>query len=87
MIAILHQRQHDIVTGQTMRQRERMLPWHIRVFCTLKDTNRTADIDRTAKQKMIAAFLDQLPSDRIRLAIIGGPQPHASRLQLLSNFR
>ena len=87
VIAVLDYRQHHVVHRQPMRQRERMPPWHIRVLRALQDANRAAHVDRAAEQQMVATLFDQLPRDRIRLAIFGRPQPHTFGLDLLPGCR
>src|SRR3954465_6369941 len=82
MVAILDHGEHHVVAGQPVRQREGMLPWHVRVLRALQDAHRAADLDCSAEQKVIAALLDQCARDRIGLAILRWPEPHAFALDL-----
>ena len=60
-----------------------MLPRHIRVGHALQDAHRAAGLDHAAEEKMIAAFLDQLPGDEIRLRrILRRPRPNSVLLEL-----
>ena len=86
MIAVLDHGQHHVLGRQPVRQRKRMLPWHIGVLRTLQDMHRTADLDRAAEQEMLAALLDQVAGDRVGVAVFGRTQPYAGGLDLVSNF-
>ena len=72
MIAILDHRQNHVVSRQPVRQRKRMSPRNVRILRALQDPHRTSDLDRTTKQQMLAAFLDQAMGDRIGLVILRG---------------
>ncbi len=85
MIAVLHQRQHDIVAGNARNQRHGMFPRHVLVLHTLQDAHRTAGFNQTAKQKMIAPVLDELARDEIGLVrIVRTDAPICRSLQAAS---
>ena len=86
MIAVLDHRQYDVIARQPMRQRECMLPWHIRILRALQNANRAPHVDGAAEQQMVAALLNQGVGDRIRLAVLRRSQPNALGLDLLADF-
>ncbi len=65
VVAILDHGQHDVVSRQAVRQREGMLPGHVRVLGALQDANGAAEIDGTAEHEVVAPLLDQVPRNRI----------------------
>src|SRR5712672_3187481 len=82
VIAVLDHGQHHVIARQPMCQREGVLPRYVRVLRTLQDANRAPHTDGAAEQQLIATLLDQCACERIRLAILRWPQPHALALDL-----
>src|SRR5215475_771751 len=54
MVAILDQREHDVVARDPRDELDRMLPGHVGVLDPLQDTHRAAGLDHAAEQKMVA---------------------------------
>ena len=66
VVAILYQRQHDVILGEARNQFDSMPPWHIRIGDPLQDAHRAPGFDEPAKQKMAAAVFDEARRYRIR---------------------
>ena len=87
MVAILHQREDDVVLGKSCGQFDRVLPGHVGVLHALKDTDGTAGLDHAIEQKLASAILDQVARDRIGLLrILGRPVPDAFLLDFTLYF-
>src|SRR5215468_6757816 len=85
VITVLDHGQHHVLRRKPLDQLERMLPGHIRILSALQDSDRTSNVDRTAEQKVVASFVDQVSGDRIgrTVAILRGPQPDALAFDLI----
>ena len=70
VIAVLDQRQYDVVAGKARYKFNGVPPGHVRIFDTLQNLNRAARLEQPAEQQEFAAVLDQRARDRIRLFII-----------------
>jgi epoxyqueuosine reductase len=66
MITVLDQGQHHVVAGKTRHQFDRVPPRHVGVLHALQDMHRATRLDQPAQQQMLAAFVNELPGDRIR---------------------
>ncbi len=71
VIAVLDQREHDVVAGEARRQLDRVPPGHVGILHALQDAHGTAGLDHAAEQEMLAAVLDQAAGDQIGLLGIG----------------
>src|SRR6516164_8821174 len=58
VVAVLYQRQHDIVLCEARNQLDCMPPWHIGICNPLQDAHWTSGFDQPAEQKMSAAIFD-----------------------------
>ena len=58
VVAVLYQRQYDIVLCEARNQFDCMPPWHIGICNPLQDAHRTSGFDQPAEQKMSAAIFD-----------------------------
>src|SRR6185312_11158970 len=87
VIAVLDHGQHHIVARQPLRQREGVLPRHVRIPRALQNADWTPDLDGAAEYEMATAILDQGARDRVGLAILRRPQPDAAGFDLLPGFR
>jgi hypothetical protein len=67
-------------------QRLHVCARHVGVEHALQDVHRTAGLDQSAHQQVIAAILDQFPGDRIRrFGILRRPHPRAGGFDLFPN--
>jgi hypothetical protein len=81
MIAVLHEREHDIVLREAGNELHRVRIGNVRVLHPLQNANRATELDRLVEQEMLASVLDQRARDRIgRIAISGRPQPRTPLL-------
>ncbi len=72
MIAVLHQHQLHVLTGELFGDAHRRFPRHIRVLLAVQQAHRTIDRDRVVQQQMLAAILDQRAGDLIGAAVFTG---------------
>jgi hypothetical protein len=66
VIAVLDERQYDIVARKSCREIDRMLPGHVLIHDALENTNRTTGLNHATEQQMVATLLDQAARYRIR---------------------
>ena len=70
VIAVLDERHLDILAAQQIDKIERMAPGHVGVAHALQDAHRQVEMQRaTIAEQMVAALLDQMLGDRIRIAV------------------
>src|SRR5215813_8332845 len=67
MVAVLHQREHDVVAGKASGQLDGVLPWHVGVLHALENPYRAAGLDHAVEQQVSASLLDQAAGDGIGL--------------------
>ena len=72
MVAVLDQREHDVIAREPGRQLDSVLPRHVWVLHPLQDADRAAGLDHGAKKKVVAAVLDQAAGNEVGLAGVCG---------------
>src|SRR6516225_9458569 len=60
MIAVFHQREHDVVLREARGQLDGMLPGNVGILYALENAHRTAGLDHAAEQKMAPSILDEV---------------------------
>src|SRR2546429_2365827 len=60
VVAVLHQREHDVIAGKARGQLDGVVPWHVRILDALENSHRAAGLDHTVEQEMAASLLDQV---------------------------
>src|SRR5712692_5324157 len=88
MVAVLHQREHDVVAGKASGQLDRVLPGHVGILHALEDPHGTAGLDHAVEQQVSASLLDEPAGDRIGLlGILRRSRPNAGLLDLALDLR
>src|ERR1043166_9882591 len=78
VIAVLDEREHNVLARDARAQFSRMLPWHVGILHALQDANRAAGLNHAAEQKMLPSLLNQPARDWIGPVAVGGrPLPGA----------
>ena len=67
VIAILDQRQYDVIARKARRYFDRVLPGDVLIPHALEDANRATGLDHPAEQQVVAALLDQATRNEVRL--------------------
>ena len=74
MIAVLDHGEHDVVGRQAMRQREGVLPGHIRILRALEDADGTAEIENLISELESLRDLLHAEGQRVQREISGYAQ-------------
>src|SRR5215470_2015574 len=59
VVAILYQRQHDVILCEARNQFDSVSPWHVRIGDPLQDAHRASGFDQPAEQKVAATICDE----------------------------